>query len=194
MMDEFASQLNISEPQSEAERLMLELERRASFQQSEQPIEPQTSLLTFNLGEEWFAVRLEQVKYVTKITDVTPVPGTSRYILGVINYKSAIYPVLDIHEMLNLLPQMPGRSTRLIIIHYGKYHFAVLVDAVTEVKEVRESELENQLHISKDFSDYVSSELRIDNRLLGLLNIERILAEVVGSSFEPANPTNFRMV
>jgi purine-binding chemotaxis protein CheW len=175
------------EPQSEAERLMLELERRASVFQSEQTQEPQASLLTFNLGEEWFAVRLEQVKYVTKISEITPVPGTSKHVLGVINYKSAIYPVLDIHEMLSLLPQMPTRSTRLVIIHYGKYNFAVLVDAITEVKEVRERDLDNQVRVSKDFTGYIASELKVENRLLGLLNLDRILFEIVGSSYEGGN-------
>lgn len=175
----------IPEPQSEAERLMLELERRASVFQNEQLQEPQVSLLTFNLEDEWFAVQLEQVKYVTKISEITPVPGTSRHVLGVINYKSAIYPVLDIHEMLNLVPQIPTRSTRLVIISFNKYSFAILVDTITEVKEVREADLESQVRLSKDFTEYIAHELRIDNQLLGLLNLDRILSEVVGSSYEP---------
>lgn len=63
-----------TETKSEAELLMLELERRASVLQSDQNPEPQVSLLTFNLSEEWFAVRLEYVKFVTKISALPPSP------------------------------------------------------------------------------------------------------------------------
>jgi len=177
-----------TETPSEAERLMLELERRASILQSDQNPEPQVSLLTFNLDEEWFAVRLEYVKFVTKVSEVTPVPGTSHHVLGVINYKSAIYPVLDIHEMLSLLPQMPSRATRLVIVHYGKYSFAVLVDTITEVKEVKTRDLENQVRLSKGFSEYIANELSVDGRLLGLLNLDQILSEIVGNDYEPVVP------
>jgi chemotaxis signal transduction protein len=71
-----------------------------------------------------------------------------------------------------------------VIIHYGKYNFAVLVDAITEVKEVRERDLDNQVRVSKDFTGYIASELKVENRLLGLLNLDRILFEIVGSSYE----------
>lgn len=166
------------QPQSEAERLMLELQRRASAFQNEQDQEPLVSLLTFNLGEEWFALPLDQVKLVSRLLDVTPVPGTSRYVLGVINHKSAIYPVIDIHELLSLEPQMPGRSSRFIIVNQDQHGFAILVDSMTEVKEVRERELEGQLRSNKDISNYVRSELSVDGRLLGLLNLEAILQAI----------------
>lgn len=91
--------------------------------------------------------------------------------------------------MLSLLPQMPSRATRLVIVHYGRYNFAVLVDTITEVKEVKKRDLENQVRLSKDFSEYIASELSVDNRLLGLLNLDQILSEIVGNSYEPVVST-----
>jgi purine-binding chemotaxis protein CheW len=174
-MSDFQFGLTGPEPQTEAERLMLELQKRASAFQNEQDQEPLVSLLTFNLGEEWFALILDQVKLVSRLLDVTPVPGTSRDVLGVINYKSTIYPVIDIHELLNLEPQLPTRASRFIIINHNQYAFAILVDSMTEVKEVRERELEGRIRSNKDISNYVHSELSIDGRLLGLLNLDAIL-------------------
>jgi purine-binding chemotaxis protein CheW len=168
----------IPEPQSEAERLILELERRAVALQQEQEEEPLVSLLTFSLNNEWFALPLDKIKVISRLLEVTPVPGTSRYVLGVINHKSAIYPLIDIHELLSLEPQMPTRSSRFVIIQHGKYIFAMLVDAMAEVREVRERELEQQVRINKDMSNYISSELTVDGRLLGLLNLDAILGTV----------------
>ncbi len=178
---------SIPEPHSEAERLILELERRAAALQNEQDEEPLVSLLTFNLSNEWFALPLDKIKVVSRLLDVTPVPGTSRYVLGVINHKSAIYPLLDIHELLNLETQMPTRSARFVIVQHDKYSFAMLVDNMTEVREVKARELEQRVRINKDMSNYISSELTVDNRLLGLVNLDAILGTVVeGADSESA--------
>jgi len=174
---------NRAESLSDAEKIMLELQRRANAFQTEQEQEPMVSLLTFNLGEEWFALPLDQVKLVARLTpEVTPVPGTSRYVLGIINYKSAIYPLLDLHELLRLEPQVPSRSSRFIIVNQEQYTFAILVDAMTEVKEVREREMEGQLRPNHDISNYIRNELSIEGHLLGLLNLEAILKTVAEGS------------
>jgi purine-binding chemotaxis protein CheW len=177
-MSDFPFGSGTFEPQSEAERLALELQRRNNVFQNDQDQEPLISLLTFNLSEEWFALTLEEVKMVVRVGDITPVPGTSHYVLGVINHKSTIYPLLDIHELLHLEPQMPSRASRFVIINHDQHSFAILVDAMTEVKEVRERELEGQFRSNKDISNYIRSELNVDGRLLGLLNLDAILQTI----------------
>ncbi len=178
--------LNSNGPESEAERLILELERRAAALQGDQEQEPLVSLLTFYLGDEWFAIPLDKVKVVSRLLEVTPVPGTSRYVLGVVNHKSAIYPLVDIHELLSLEPQMPTRAARFVIIQYGKYTLAMLVDTMTEVREVKTSELENYVRSNKDLANYISSELTVEGKLLGLLNLDAILNAVSDGEIQPS--------
>ena len=115
-----------------------ELERRALALQEGQEQEPLVSLLTFYLADEWFALPLEQVKVVTRLLDVTPVPGASPYVLGVINHKSAIYPLINVHQLLKIEPQVPTRSSRFVIFQHDKYTLALLVDNMGEVREVRD--------------------------------------------------------
>ncbi len=178
-MSEFSSNnFSASPPESEAEQLMLEMQRRAVAFQNEQEQEQLVSLLTFNLAKEWFALPLDRVKLVSRLTEVTPVPGTSRYVLGVINYKSAIYPLLDIHELLHLDTPIINRASRFVIVSHNQHSFAVLVDAMTEVREVPEYMLEGQLRHNPDISNYIRSEIKIEARLLGLLNLEAILQTV----------------
>jgi purine-binding chemotaxis protein CheW len=166
------------DPLSEAEKLIMELERRALALQEGQEQEPLVSLLTFYLADEWFALPLEKVKVVTRLMDVTPVPGASPYVLGVINHKSAIYPLIDIHQLLKIEAQVPTRSSRFAILQHEKYMLAVLVDNMGEVREVKASELEKYVRSSENSSNFISSELTIDKHLLGLLNMEAILNTV----------------
>ena len=160
---------------SEAEKLIIELERRALALQEGQEQEPLVSLLTFYLSDEWFALPLEKVKVVTRLLDVTPVPGASPYVLGVINHKSAIYPLVDVHRLLKIEAQPPTRSSRFVIIQHDKYTLGLLVDNMGEVREVNSSDLERHVRNHNETSDYIRSEFSIDNRLLGLLNLNTIL-------------------
>lgn len=175
---------------SDAERLVYELEKRNASLQNEQEQEPLVPLLTFNLGDEWFALPLEKVKVVTRLLDITPVPGTSRFVLGVINHKSAIYPLIDIHELLNLEARMPTRSSRFVILQHERYAFSILVDTMTEVREVKVSELGEHVKSNKDISNYVSRELTVDNRLLGILNLDAIINTVAGGETDEAAANN----
>ncbi len=174
---------NSDEPLSEAERLALELEKRAKALQTADMQEPLVSLLTFYLGEEWFSVPLEQIKVVSRLLEVTPVPGASPYVLGVINYKSAIYPVIDVHQLLELEASLPTRASRFIIINFGRDAFAILADSMTEVKEVRQNDLTGQIMVSQDVTIYVSNEIALDGKLLGYLNLEAIIRTVAGEEY-----------
>jgi purine-binding chemotaxis protein CheW len=167
---------------SEAERLQLELEQRGNtfFNQDDQ--ETTITLLTFYLGDEWYALPLDQVKVVSKILDITPVPGTSPYVIGVINHKSTIYPLIDMHRLLGLEPSPVTRSSRLIILTQDQVSFAVLVDAMTDVKQVRQSALLSQVRGSIDNTGFIQSEIALPEQLLGLLSLENIVKAVVGES------------
>lgn len=163
---------------SEAEKLIIELERRALALQEGQEQEPLVSLLTFYLSDEWFALPLEKVKVVTRLLDVTPVPGASPYVLGVINHKSAIYPLVNVHQLLKIEPQPPTRSSRFVIIQHDKYTLALLVDNMGEVRQVNTSDLEHPFRNHNGTSDYIQNELTIEERLLGLLNMDAILVAI----------------
>lgn len=174
---------------SEAEKLIIELERRSLALQEGQEQEPLVSLLTFYLSDEWFALPLEKVKVVTRLLEVTPVPGASPYVLGVINHKSAIYPVVDGHRLLKIEPQLPTRSSRFIIIQHDRYTLALLVDNMGEVREVISSDLEKHVRHQNETSDYILSELTIENRLLGLLNMDAILNTISEGEIQPSGPS-----
>ena len=177
---------------SEAEKLIIELERRALALQEGQEQEPLISLLSFYLSDEWFALPLEKVKVVTRLLDVTPVPGASPYVLGVINHKSAIYPLVDIHQLLKIEPQPPTRASRFVIIQQGKYTLALLVDNMGEVRQVNTSDLDQRFRSHGETSEFIQNELTIEGRLLGLLNLDAILIAISEGEIQvPGNSRNY---
>lgn len=140
--------------------------------------EPVVSFLSFTLGLEWFAIPLSSARQVRRLAEVTPVPGTNHYIIGVINHKSAIYPLIDIHGLLNLEPQPLTRSSRFLIVNPKEEPFAILVDAMAEVKVLEERVLENQETINLKTPGLISKRILVEGRNVGLINLEVVLQTV----------------
>ena len=94
--------------------------------------------------------------------------------LGVINLKSAIVPVVDIHGLLNLDPQPPARTARFVILSHNEIMLGLVVDSVTEVVPISQTDIEMALLMSRD-SGYIQHEINLPDRLLGILNLDAVL-------------------
>ncbi|AFC86485.1 chemotaxis protein CheW [Frateuria aurantia] len=89
------------------------------------------------LGEQHYALPLQQVQEVIREADITPVPGAARAIIGVIHLRGDIITIIDMRERLGLPPHPDGpkgpSSRRLVIVHDGTDLVGVRVDDVGAV-------------------------------------------------------------
>ena len=72
--------------------------------------------LTFALGSDYFAVPIEHVLEVLEVEKITRVPRSQNYLLGVINVRGSIRPIVDLRSKLFLPPMEEDRDTISIII------------------------------------------------------------------------------
>lgn len=97
------------------------------------------SYLTFSLGEEKFAVPVDCVQEVVELEQVTKVPHAPEYMLGIINLRGKVLPLLDTRLKLGLSKTVPTRKSRVLVINLGweEKHFQLgaLVDTAREVVE-----------------------------------------------------------
>ena len=73
-----------------------------ALEQSEQVEEQRHGILLFSLGEEWYGVRISQVRELYNEYVVTPVPCVPDYINGVVNIRGEIVSVTDLRAMMGL--------------------------------------------------------------------------------------------
>lgn len=62
--------------------------------------------LTFTLGEDSFAIPIEHVLEVLEVEKITRIPRTQDFLLGVINVRGSIRPIVDLRAKLNLPPRV----------------------------------------------------------------------------------------
>lgn len=142
------------------------------------------AVVTFHLNKCWYGVPAEYVVEAVKLRKVTPVPGIPDFIVGVINLRGNIMGVIDTKKVLSLpvreenTVRQDGKliSCSLIIIKVEGIEAGFLVDSVEGVTEIDPAGIEPPLStLEHSQAQYITGEIRIEGRLLVLLNICAVL-------------------
>ncbi len=138
--------------------------------------------LTFQLGEELFAFNVLRTIEVLEVSRITRVPGATDAMIGVINLRGSVVPVVDLRCRLHL-PQNPRTvDTAIIIIDtaYGDENvfIGVLVDAAKQVIMLDSAQLEAPPKVGMHLNtEYVTAIGKHDDRFVILLNSDKIFSE-----------------
>jgi len=125
-------------------------------------------------GEE-YAVDIRNVQEIIKLLDITRVPHAIPFMSGVINLRGMVIPVMDIRKRFGLPDKVYGETSRIIIINWDSSLVGMLVDGVSEVIRLPIQAIEQPPSYSaKIKSDFFTGIGKLGNRLLILLNLEKI--------------------
>lgn len=118
-------------------------------------LEHQTkAYLTFMLGDEKFAIPVDSVHEVVEPDNITKVPQTSDYMLGIINLRGKILPLLDTRLKLGLPGGERTRKNRILILDIREgdktTQVGAIVDLAREVVEIADQHIQQ----SDDFESY----------------------------------------
>ena len=106
------------------------------------------SYLTFALGEEKFAIPVEHVQEVVEFGQVTKVPNAPAYMVGIINLRGRILPLLDTKLKLGLPPTTRSQKSRIMVLDLvlddeKSLQIGAMVDHAREVVELHRNEIQD---------------------------------------------------
>jgi purine-binding chemotaxis protein CheW len=102
-------------------------------------------VLEFLLGSERYAVDTSSVREVNVLKEITPVPRTPDFILGVISVRGRICSVVDLGRVFGLPPSEPGPEARAIVMASRSMEFAVRADEVVGMRHISTAALQTSL-------------------------------------------------
>lgn len=137
--------------------------------------------LTFQLGDDYFAVNVKNVLEVLEKQPITFVPKAPAHILGITNFRGQILPVIDTRFKFGL-PGYDKHTKNSVIVYEIKGEkevatIAATADAVKDVIEISPEEIKPvpEFGISYD-SKFIAGAIRRDNVFILVLEIEKVLA------------------
>lgn len=143
---------------------------------------PAQQFLRFSVGPDAYAVRIELVREILEVGQMTPLPLMPTFVRGVMNLRGAVVPVVDLAARLGMDPTAIGRRTCVIMVgiagSQGAQHMGVLVDAVQEVFDVDEGCVESVPRMgTKIDPSFIAGMVRVRGLVTPALDFERTLAE-----------------
>lgn len=129
--------------------------------------------LVVRLDETDYAIEVERVREIVRMRDLTPLPRTPDWILGVVALRGEVVEVVDLRRCLHLPPANPSASSRIVVLRGDEDRTAaVLVDAVREVFRVSDDEI-----VPADALDLrsVTRMCRREGGFVSILDVDRAL-------------------
>jgi purine-binding chemotaxis protein CheW len=128
-------------------------------------------LVIFALGGEDYALPIAQIKEVIRYTEPRAVPTPEAGVTGVISLRGAIVPIGDLAARLGV-DAAHAEDAKIVIIETTAGTAGIIVDAVEEVLTIQDEQIDTT---TVSDGELVSGIARIDERLVVLLDAERLL-------------------
>jgi len=134
-------------------------------------------LVSFKMGNAEFGVDILRVQEINKMMELTVVPNTASFIEGVVNLRGRIIPVLNLRSRLGLEVKEYDSETRIVVVDLEDKTIGFIVDEVKEVLRIPKSITEPPPQIVSGVnSDYITAIGKLEDRLLILLDLTKILS------------------
>lgn len=135
-------------------------------------------LVSFRLGSDVYAIDILRVQEIRRMIEITKVPQVPSYCEGVINLRGEVITVIDLRTKFGLAAIERDNNTRIVFYEVEELVTGLIVDAVEEVLRIPISTIEPALGITPSTaSHYIRGVVRLEDRLLLLLDISKIAAE-----------------
>jgi purine-binding chemotaxis protein CheW len=143
-------------------------------------------LVSFKLSNEEFGVDILKVQEINRMLTITEVPNSPDFVDGVVNLRGRIIPVIDLRSKLNMPRKEHDNKTRIVVVEIDGTTVGFVVDEVSEVLRIPKNITEPppSMVIKGIDSDYITAVAKLEDRLLILLDLNKILSQEEGAALQ----------
>ena len=137
--------------------------------------------LTFQLAEQEYGIDILRVQEIKGWDKPTRIPHSPPHVLGVINLRGAVVPVIDLRMRFDLEPSTYGATTVVIVVRIrtdrGELTAGIVVDAVCEVCNVTQQDMRPPPDVAGGLEqDFVKGLAMSGERMLILLHVDKLIS------------------
>lgn len=138
--------------------------------------------LTFMLDDEEYGVEILGVQEIKGYEKCTEIPNTPDYVLGVINLRGSVIPVIDLRRRFGMQPREFGKLTVVIVVRMetgdGDKTMGFVVDAVSDVYNIDVSQVRPAPELDASVeTQFVKGLATVDEKMIILLDLDHIASE-----------------
>jgi purine-binding chemotaxis protein CheW len=132
-------------------------------------------LVSFHVEGEEFGLDILRVQEIIRVQQLTRVPNSPDFVDGVINLRGKVIPVVSLRKRFGLEQAAQDKQSRIVVVEVNGNVLGFMVDSVSEVLRIPAETVEAPPRLTKVEREYVSGVGKLDNRLLIMLDLDRLM-------------------
>ncbi|MDH5381407.1 MAG: chemotaxis protein CheW [Cyclobacteriaceae bacterium] len=141
----------------------------------------QQSYLTFRLADEHFAVNVLKVIEILEIPKITSVPKSPDYLIGVINLRGNVLPVIDSRIKFGMEKTANTVNTCIVVMNMEiegeEIILGAMVDEVDEVLDILDEQIKASPSIGKQYNpEFIEGVAKVNDEFIMILNIGKVFS------------------
>jgi len=144
--------------------------------QKKQEVSNSIQIVCFKIGSEEYGIDILQVQEILKIPKVTKLPKSSRHILGVIDLRGRVIPIIDLGKKFGIIADLSNSSRAIVVDIEGK-QVGLAIDSVSHVIKVDSGDIEPPPPVVKGISGkYIVGIAKLKTGFVVILDINQIFS------------------
>jgi purine-binding chemotaxis protein CheW len=136
---------------------------------------PVLQFVGFRLADEDYAIAITKIQEIILMKPITRLPQSPPYIEGLINLRGSVIPIVNLRKRFGLAARELDEETRTIVVNVHDKTVGCIVDAVTQVMRINRDQIQPPPKgVAGGAYQYLSGLARLDDRLIILLDIEKV--------------------
>jgi purine-binding chemotaxis protein CheW len=129
--------------------------------------------ISLNAGGQGFCIEIKSIREIRRWNSVTPLPNSPTSVLGVMNLRGAVIPIVDLSARLGLSQATVGARSVVVVAAIGNRVMGLLVEAVSEILSVSAEAIQpNPTQGSDSSTNQITGLLSIEDTMLRVLNLD----------------------
>lgn len=131
-------------------------------------------LVIFKLNEQNFGIDIVSVNRIIDFTDCTSIPESFSYVEGVIGNQGKILPIINLKKRFNLGNTSINSDSKIIVLtKQNKFTIGIIVDSVSEIDDITESDFEVSPEITKNIDNtYIDGFIKTNGAYTTVINMK----------------------
>jgi purine-binding chemotaxis protein CheW len=133
-------------------------------------------LIAFRIGDQEFCINIMIVREIRGWTKATPMPHSPDYMMGVINLRGAVLPIVDLSRRLGMMPAEPNARHVIIVVQVADKMVGLLVDAVSDILGIVDDNIQPIPEVSAEFvRAFARGIVAVEGRMICLLELDALI-------------------
>ena len=134
--------------------------------------------IVIRINNEFFGIDIMNVDSIVKIQQITRVPKSQDYFIGVINLRGEIVPVMSLRKRFGMEEVPDDSSTRIIILKLDQNFVGIKVDMVRDVVAIEETDIEkNNIVTGNNGQMFIKAVGKHNDELISILGLHSVVID-----------------